>query len=116
VLGGRSLTEWIALLWPTELIAVCMAYFQLRSQGYFKSGPLKPDGKWRFSILDLLVVCTIFAAVVVFMRNTIYFHPLLNRPVPSFSLPPRKSSRYFARAEVAKPLELQRLPPREVPK
>jgi len=75
VLGGRTLTEWLVFLYPVELFAVCMAYFQLRSQGYFKSRPLKADGRWRFSLLDLLVFCTTVAAIMVFIRNAIYFHP-----------------------------------------
>jgi hypothetical protein len=75
VLGDRTLTEWVMVLLPVELFAVCMAYWQLRSQGYFKSGPLSPDGRWRFSMLDLLVFCTAVAAIAAFVKNAIYFHP-----------------------------------------
>jgi hypothetical protein len=57
------------MLLPIELLAVCMAYFQLRSQGYFKSQPLKNDGKWRFSMLDVLVFSTMAAAIVIYVRN-----------------------------------------------
>ena len=64
MLGDVTFIRFAAvLLLPGELLAVCMAYFQLRSQGYFLGNK---DKKGRFTLRDLLVFFTLIVAVVAF--------------------------------------------------
>jgi hypothetical protein len=71
VLGDVTLIRFAArLLLPIVLVATSMAYFQLRSQGYFSSDTSR---KGRFTLRDLLVffalIVAVIAVVVIGMRT-----------------------------------------------
>jgi hypothetical protein len=65
VLGEITFIHFAATLLPSvALWGACLAYFQLRSQGYFKSSSSNVGRKGRFTLRDLLVFSTLIVAVV----------------------------------------------------
>jgi hypothetical protein len=65
MLGEITFAHFAAtLLLPVVLMSLCMAYFQLKSQGYHASSSSSAGGKGRFSTRDLLVFCTLVVAIV----------------------------------------------------